>query len=278
MNYPDFNDTDALINTVRNRLHQVARLKGYLADSIDDPQQISSVLFLIGNSCGTPNDDVSSCCLIMNVRSALVRQPGDLCCPGGGLSLALDSIIARSLYLPFSSLSDWPYWPWWRKYHPAKAKYLALLYGAALREGFEEMRLNPFGLTFLGTLPPQHLVMLKRVIYPQVAWVKRQKHFFPNWEVERIVFLPILKLLNPSNYARYRLQMPFDKTLSASDRGYGDFLCYTHHHNGGTDILWGATFRMTMDFLRIIFGFSPPNPALLPVIEGRIGRDYFSKK
>ncbi len=265
-----------IIKTIQNRLHHAAAGSRDLTVSVENVNQISSVLLLLSRSCER-REETTSPCIVMNLRSALVRQPGDVCCPGGGLSLPFDQITARIMTLPFTSLSQWPYWPWWCNHFPAETKHLALFYAAALREGFEEMRLNPFGVTFLGVLPPQHLVMFKRVIYPHVAWINRQVRFFPNWEVERLVYIPIQDLLNPANYARYRLRMTFGETSYPVRRHESDFLCYAHHHPGGTDILWGATFRITMDFLKIVFDFDPPQPMTLPVIEGRIDDAYLGK-
>ena len=84
---------------------------------------------------------------------------------------------------------------------------LRLLLATALREGAEEMRLNPLGVGFQGMLPPEHLVMFNRTIYPMVGWVQRQQRFFPNWEVERIVRIPVRALLVPTDYIRLRLTM-----------------------------------------------------------------------
>jgi hypothetical protein len=268
------NDADGMIKTVQNRLHQCAIRKKYFSDHLKNTRRISSVIFLLSRSCGGAKR-TSSPCVVMNLRSSLVSQPGDVCCPGGGLSLRRDRTIARLLTLPVFSLARWPFWPWWRKNFPYKAKQIALLYAAALREGFEEMRLNPFGLTFLGCLPPQNLVLFKRIIYPQAAWINSQKHFIPNWEVERIVYLPVAELLNPSNYARYRLKMSLGRHIHPSGRHTNEFLCYIHRHDNMSDILWGATFRITMDFLRIIFGFQPPPAGILPVIKGSIKDTYF---
>lgn len=271
-----FEDTNVFIQTVQARLHRHARGRGHLADAVNDPGRISAVLFLLGNAaCGCGK--TASPCVVFNKRSALVRQAGDLCCPGGGLSLKLDGTVARLLTLPHVALSRWTYWPWWRKHAPNEAQNLALFYAAAMREGVEEMRLNPFGLTFLGPLPPQHLVMFKRVIFPQAAWIKQQTRFFPNWEVERIVYIPLTDLLNPANYARYQLKMSFNNTPAPrQDRAYSEFLCYAHHHGKGTDILWGATLRITIDFLKTIFGFNPPDPTRLPVVKGRIDDAYLN--
>ena len=268
-----FNDPDGMIQTVQNRLHQRAIRKKYFSNHLRDTRRISSVIFLLSRSYGWAKR-TSSPCVVMNLRSSLVSQPGDMCCPGGGLSLPLDRTVARLLTLPVFSLARWPFWPWWQKNCPYKAEQIALFYAAALREGFEEMRLNPFGLKYLGCLPPQNLVLFKRIIYPQVAWINCQKHFFPNWEVERIVYLPLDELLNPSNYARYRLKMSSGRHIHPSGNS-NEFLCYIHHHGNMTDILWGATFRITMDFLRIIFGFQPPAAGVLPVIKRSIKDTYF---
>ena len=80
---------------------------------------------------------------------------------------------------------------------------MALLLAASLREGLEEMRLNPLGVEFLGALPLQRLVMFKREIYPFVGWVGRQRRFFPNWGVTDIVYIPLGTFLDPKRYARY---------------------------------------------------------------------------
>jgi hypothetical protein len=266
-----------MIKTLQKRLHTSAIREKYSWDLSGDSRKISSVLFLLGRFCGEEEAE-SSPCVVMNVRSSLVSQAGDVCCPGGGLSLTLDRTIAWFLTLPVFSLAKWPFWRWWLKYFPNQAEHMALFYAAALREGFEEMRLNPFGLTFLGSLPPQDLVLFKRVIYPQTAWINRQKRFIPNWEVDRIVYLPLSELLNPSNYARYRLQMSFRRHSHPWDRKTNEFLCYTHRRGSVTDILWGATFRITMDFLQIIFGFQPPDADTLPVIDGLIDDTYLNQR
>ncbi|HSM74653.1 MAG TPA: hypothetical protein VK852_08460, partial [Desulfobacterales bacterium] len=78
---------------------------------------------------------------------------------------------------------------------------IALLLAAALREGFEEMRLNPLGVEFLAPMQAQRLVLFQRVIYPLVGWVPRQRRFIPNWEVDKIVRIPLAALLDPVNYA-----------------------------------------------------------------------------
>ena len=150
---------------------------------------------------------------------------------------------------------------------------LALFMAVGLREGLEEMRLNPLGCEFLGPLPLQRLVMFKREIYPLVGWVGRQRRFFPNWEVADIVYIPLRSLANPERYACYQLEI---ETPAGNVPYEKEFPCFVHRHDQQTEILWGATFRMTMEFLKLVFGFVPPEPAALPGVKGLLKQSYFS--
>jgi hypothetical protein len=231
----------------------------------------SAVLFLLGRQPGKTNHPEEPC-LILNKRSAEVRQAGDLCCPGGRVSPRLDAGLATLLRWPMLPLARWRFWPGWRKRRPHNARWLRLLLATGLRESVEEMRLNPFGLKFLGPLPPQPLVMFQRVIYPMVIWVTRQRRFYPNWEVEKIVCIPLRDLFNPAQYARYRLRI---ETPSAAEN-VNTFPCFRYEKEDQTEILWGATFRITMAFLNTVFGFSAPDFDSLPEIRGHLSRTYLN--
>ncbi len=231
----------------------------------------SAVLFLLGHQCGKK----SEICLILNKRSAKVRQPGDLCCPGGGLSPVLDDVLAGLVTLPGFPMRQWPYWAAMKRKQPRAARSIAHLFAAGLREGFEEMRLNPFRVRFLGLLPPARLVMFRRIIYPLAAWVSGQKHFSPNWEVEKMVYIPLSSLLNPSHYALYRVQYSA-RVEEKIHRKTQDFPCFLYDCDGEKERLWGATFRIVMSFLQIVFGFTPPDVQNLPVISGTIRKAYLT--
>ncbi len=267
-----FSGPRAFTAGVRERLSSGKEPPEWLSDSIEEkgPALPSSVLFLLGPSCRTEESDFSPC-LILNKRSRLVRQPGDLCCPGGSISPRADFYLARLLGLPGSPLARWKYWKSWRKQRPDSAGRLRLLLATSLRESIEEMRLNPLAATFLGPLPPQRLIMFKRVIYPMVGWISSQRRFFPNWEVEKIVRIPIEALLRPDRYGRYRVGYG-----QASGRVIRDYPCFTHNEGEETELLWGATFRITMTFLETVFGFTPPAPEGLPVVSGKLDRAYFA--
>lgn len=238
--------------------------------------QASAVLFLLGHQASS--DGRAENCLILNKRSQQVRQPGDLCCPGGGIIPWLDVPLARLLRIRGLPLSRWADWSLWRRQRSNEALTLALLLATGLRESFEEMRLNPLRVRFLGVLPAQSLVMFEREIYPFVCWISRQKRFYPNWEVEKIVTIPLSHLLEPANYALYRLEinLPENQRQGRRRKEIREFPCFLHNQDGRTERLWGATYRITINFLNWVYGFEPPDIDDLKIIEGRLEPNYAS--
>ncbi len=269
------NDVEALPKRVEHRLREHAGQAPVFTDDILYSPRASAVLFLLGRRCPRDSGDDAGPCLILNKRSAKVSQPGDLCCPGGSIFPRLDVILARLLRLRGSPLVRWADWPEWRKRRPQEAFLLALLLATGLRESFEEMRLIPFGIRFLGFLPPALLVMFRRVIYPMVCWVSGQERFFPNWEVEKVVAVPLGNLLKPENYARCLMTMA-DSNDGRSAREIKEFPCFLHSRNGRIERLWGATFRITMSFLELVFGFTPPASHTLQTVAGTLGHRYLA--
>jgi hypothetical protein len=267
-------DVPALLQHIRAVLQkQATESVGSFAGQPIHATQASAVLFLLAASPSPIGSTVAEPCLILNKRSAKVRQPGDLCCPGGSIAPRLDPLIASLLRLPGSPLRRWKPWSQWRKNHLRRSRKLALLFATGLRESVEEMRLNPLGVELLGPLPPENLVMFQRTIYPLACWVCGQKKFFPNWEVEQIVSIPILDLLDPSRYVRYRLRIDVP-SKSAPESGIRDFACFLHRCGDRTERLWGATFRIAMTFLDTVFNFRPPPIGSLPTVEGKIDENY----
>ncbi|MBW1683268.1 MAG: CoA pyrophosphatase [Deltaproteobacteria bacterium] len=246
-----------------------------LASSERTSQEVtdSAVLFLLGSGPGRLSRDP---CLILNKRSPRVKQAGDLCCPGGGISPHLDPAFARLLGLPFFPLGRWPLWRALRRENMPAARRLALLLATSLRESFEEMRLNPLSVHFLGALPRQGLVMFRRHIYPMVGWYGGRPRFRPNWEVEKIVCIPIRNLLKPEHYARYRIT--WDSGMEGGSAAESDFPCFLPNPGVEGEILWGATYRITMVFLDMVFGFRPPEHGTLPRVSGVLGPGYYNNR
>ena len=271
---PILNDESALIRRIIRVLHDRTDAKKIFSDNELNRRTGACVLLLLGFKKGKKTRSGEPC-LIFNKRSLKVRQSGDLCFPGGSISPRLDAPLAKLFSLPITSLGRWQYWFQWKCAHPKAADLLALLWATGLRESLEEMRLNPFRAKFLGPLPPQNLVMFQRRIYPLVTWVRRQRRFFPNWEVEKILYIPLRELLDPANYRCYRLhtKIPGEGDSSHLTR---DYPCFRFKKNSDIEILWGATFRITALFLEYIFNFHPPALEMLPIVEGRLDQNYLT--
>ncbi len=267
-------DPPALIDHITRVLYEKNRCEHVFPRGISGSPATSAVLLLLGQHRQEGGLSPEPC-LVLNKRSAKVRQPGDLCFPGGRLAPHLDPHLARLLGLPLFPLGRWPYWTEWCESRRREARRLALLLSASLRESLEEMRLNPLGVRFLGPMSSQSLVMFLRVIYPMAGWITRQRRFWPNWEVEKIVRISLRDLLNPGAYACYRLDYA---TAHATGR-HGttqDHPCFVHRKNDSTEVLWGATYKIVTVFLELVFGFSPPDIRSLPVIYGSLDKNYLT--
>jgi hypothetical protein len=266
-------DTKIFLDQVKERLWNRNRKTCLYPDILADSRKASAVLFLLGQ-CPRADEPGSLPCILFNKRSQQVKQSGDLCFPGGSIAPTTDAVTARLLSLPFFPLGRWSYWKDWQSQRKEEAARLALLLATGLREGLEEMRLNPFGTQFLGPLPPNALQSFQKVIYPLVVWIRHQQKFFPNWEVEKMVSIPIQDLLSPSGYVCYR--MHFESYSGRDFEAVQDFPGFLHQDGDDREVLWGATYLIVMTFLEIVFGFSQPDMDSLPVIDGLRDEHYFS--
>jgi hypothetical protein len=266
-----FTNPEALMEHISGALHQKSFEGGGFPQDVFLSPLTSSVLFLLGGQCNGSSEP----CVVFNKRSLKVRQPGDLCFPGGRVAPHLDFFLSKVLRSPLSPLARWRFWPQWRDHRRDQANRLSLLLATSLRESVEEMRLNPLGVTFLGPMPSEDLLLFRRVLYPMVAWINRQKHFLPNWEVEKIVYVPLRALLNPESYACYRLHFK-GVGKGGGEGGVQDFPCFRHQNERETEVLWGATFRIVMSFLETVFGFKAPSMDSLPVIYRTMDERYLN--
>ncbi len=257
---------------ITRTLSDACRKADCLPETLADETFPSAVLLLLSPGFHYRQ---KSPCLILNKRSQRVKQPGDICCPGGSVSPLFDAGLAGLMALPGSSVKDWRRRTGGNPAHPAWFKALRILFAAGLRESFEEMRLNPFGVQLLGPLPPQQLVMFRRIIYPIAAWVPRQRRFRTNWEVEKIVSIPLTDLLSSGRYAAYRPHIA-SRLVKKFRRTTQDYPCFVFYDGRQREILWGATYRIIARFLDIVFDFRPPDMSTLPVIHGKLDAAYLT--
>ena len=262
---------DALAGDVAERLFEQTVETSRTIDRKDGSWYASAVLFMLQDPPACAPEQGPS--LVLNKRSNLVPQPGDLCCPGGGISSRWDPRLVPLFRIPGSPLARWPRlceFPTTRHHR----RNLALLLSTALREGFEEMRLLPRNLSFLGLLPRQRLRLMRRAIFPVVVRLHRPQSFRANWEVASVVSIPLRNLLDPGHYARVRVHL--EGNSEANEHLRDDFPCLRLQEAGVTEILWGATYRITTVFLERVFQFSPPETSALPLIRATLSPDYLT--
>jgi hypothetical protein len=262
---------DTILHHIREKLNGDGLSMDWRVLNRQKKTRGSAVMFLLSRHRFNGQNDLEPC-LVLNKRSQRVLQPGDLCCPGGGVE-PLDRLLSHVLRWPFSPLFRWPPWRRWQDKDPQLARGLSLMFGTGLREAWEEMHLNPLRVTLLGPLQVQRLIMFKRSIYPLACWVPTIDGLQPNWEVERIVLIPLHQLMQAHRYGRYRLRFVTDGVETQRKE---DFPCFIHHGRHGKEVLWGATFRITMDFLERVYDFKLPDLDTAPVVPGRLGPTYMN--
>ncbi len=212
---------------------------------------------------------------LLSKRSKNVQQPGDLCAPGGGFHPFLDSLSQK--FLQFGLLPGIGGPGLASARHEGKLTYKKTLFllANALRESWEELRLSPFNVEFLGHLPVYRLHHRRWTIFPLVGRVKHSWKPRLSWEVEEIVSIALEDFFQPGNYAVYSLEVP-EKLSSQGIPNPWEFPCLVHRENGKEEILWGATFNVIETFFRIVFNFSFPSPEARKVIRRPLASNYLS--
>ena len=256
-----FQNQQHLRDHIRSRLRSQANGDFSTGMTPGDETTAAAILLLLGMH--RPGEDKApEPSLIFNQRSRLVRQPGDLCFPGGGFSPRLDRLLAGLLGLP-----GFPLHSWHRKNRQHLPRGVSRFLATSLREGFEEMRVNPFHVKFLGPMAPEHFKRFNRTVYPMVAWHTGPNSFSTNWEVERIVFIPLRRFFDPGAYTRLPLSQLSSQKGRTEPPPETEFPCLIHENGGNQEIIWGLTFRIVLRFLEIVFDFKPPETPRVPITK-----------
>jgi 8-oxo-dGTP pyrophosphatase MutT (NUDIX family) len=283
MIYSILNEKDAFLHRVVEKLGNVPIDYSEKLDIIkksrkeNEPRLAAGVLLLL---CYKKNADISTgygsqFVFQLIKRSSDVPQAGDLSCPGGMLEPSKDHILQIFISCGFPpilkekarSLA---------KVRGGKAfKNITLFLANAVRESWEEIRLNPFNFSFLGPLPSYDLTLFPKTIFPLVGLVKGKGNFHLNGEVNKIVEIPVASFFRKENYGLYSLDF-LDKPDRAKNMEW-DFPCLIHQdYDGKEEILWGATFGIIMSFLKIMFDFEPPQTYTNRIIKGTLYPDYLT--
>jgi len=187
-------------------------------------------------------------------RSSTVAQPGDLSCPGGMLSPVWDSLLDKLVRggcfpnlkgrgLAYAAARDKEIY-----------RLITLYLTNAMREAWEEIRLSPFNLRFLGPLSTYDLLLFKRTIFPLVGFTKHPWRVNTNHEVEQIIEIPLRSFFDQANFGRYIIG--FRDPQQSADLRYGEFPCLICRDSQDHEqILWGATFYIIINFLKTVCGY-----------------------
>lgn len=191
--------------------------------------------------------------VILNKRSTYVQQAGDLCFPGGGMDPKIDGFLSRLLaWKILPTRRSRAFRKLLRSSSHAKEVFLLIL-ASVLRESWEEMRLPPWKVEYMGALPALWMQSFPRVIFPVVGRVRAGWKARPNWEVESVLRVPLRAFFDPENYAVCR----FLVAAPSGEEGEGghewEYPSLVVRGPEGEEILWGATFKILMNFIERVF-------------------------
>ena len=244
-----------------------------ISNSKSVPNHLEAGVVLLINYKSDPNGSEYVFQLIK--RSNAVTQAGDISCPGGILHPGLDRIMSCLLKtgiiptvhghnLNSSQFGD-----------KEAASLIRLFLTTALREAWEEIGLNPFNVIFLGALPCYSLSLFARTIFPVVCLTAKPFQYKLSSEVDKILEIPINFFFQQSNYALLEI-----KTSLVNDTEHLQYQspCLVIPDGlGGENILWGATFNIITNFLRIISDDRLPLASPSRTINKVLTNNYISK-
>lgn len=194
---------------------------------------------------------------LLSKRSAAVSQSGDLSGPGGKLEPFWDRLLRFFIVRGFPSLMRGNERMYADKRGKAAFDTITLFLASAVRESWEEIRLSPFNLRFLGPLPPRNLFMFTKTIFPVVGLIEKNRGLRPNQEVDKLIEIPLDAFYHEENYGSLSIPPPKGAVNGADHKQ--TFPCLIHTDSDGEEeVLWGATFSIIMSFLGIVFDFELP--------------------
>lgn len=208
-------------------------------------------------------------------RSSRVTQPGDLSCPGGLLHYFLDPLLRPLITYRLIPILQGNALKYTLMKDDATSRTITLFLTNSVREAWEETGLKPWNILFLGPLPSYSLHLFKRTIFPLVGFVKREWRFHPNSEVETIVEIPVTTFFDEKNYGVYHIETSND--FGAERQDPREFPCLIiRDKQGKEEILWGATFFIIINFLKIVLNFEIPDLREKRVIKRILGHEYIT--
>jgi 8-oxo-dGTP pyrophosphatase MutT (NUDIX family) len=120
--------------------------------------------------------------------------------------------------------------------------------GAALREAFEEVGLDPALVTMVGWLHPLLTMVSASFILPVLGVLNGRPDYDVNPdEVERVFDVALSELADPEIFHEERWRIPGRAVTSSED---GSFPVWFFEVSG--ELIWGATARMLHELLSVV--------------------------
>jgi 8-oxo-dGTP pyrophosphatase MutT (NUDIX family) len=208
-------------------------------------------------------------------RSSVVPQPGDISCPGGMLHPVADRLLRHLISSGLTPIMQGKARSLARARGAMTLDHISLFLANALREAWEEIRVNPLNIRFLGALPSRELYVFSRIIFPVVGLVRRDWTFQPNREVERVIEIPLKALFDRNRYGTLTVEIESTLPFRHEVEPVRNFPCFLYAPPGGREeVLWGATMSIVMNFLEIVFGFTLPEENSNRVVRKSLRPDY----
>ena len=277
--YPILSDPNGVIERIVERLGSVPidyeervefiRSKNGSADR----WLAAGVILLLHYHEGTGRE--SGFVLQLIKRSSVVPQPGDISCPGGMLHPVADRLLRHLISSGLTPIMQGKARSLARAKGAKTLDHISLFLTNALREAWEEIRVNPLNVRFLGALPSRELYVFSRIIFPVVGLVRRDWTFQPNREVERVIEIPLKALFDRNRYGTLTVDIESTLPFRHEVEPVRNFPCFLYTPPGGREeVLWGATMSIVMNFLEIVFGFSLPEENSNRVVRKSLRPDY----
>ena len=156
------------------------------------------------------------------------------------------------------------------------ASLIRLFLSTALREAWEEVGLNPCNAVFLGALPSYSLTLLARTIFPVVCLTPKPFRYRLSSEVEKVLEIPLSFFFSSANYAILDIKTSLGEDTEPLQYQMPCLVIPDGH--GSEDVLWGATFNIINNFLRIISDNSLPALSSSRTLNKVLTVNYISGK
>lgn len=209
-------------------------------------------------------------------RSQKVSQGGDISCPGGMLQPRQDTLLNFILKTGILPAVRGRRASRTQKVDRKTAELINLFLTNALREAWEEIGLNPLNTKYLGALPSYTLSMFARTIFPVVCMTRKSFKYKLSSEVEKMVEIPLSYFFRNEYYATLNVTTSLGADTQLFQ--YQTPCLVIPDDEGNEDILWGATFNIIHNFLRIISDGSLPPMNSSRILEKILTNKYLSPK